>query len=123
MVDSSHGSLKDVLLHNGNIKPCIPIAYSVHLTETYDNMKIIIEAIQYSNTYQWNICGDPKVIGMLMGMQGGFTTSHMAMGLSCRATGDHYIKREWQKRTTFEPGMNSVQFKMISVPSCEVSKN
>ena len=31
-IDSSQRSLKAVLLHNGNEKPCIPIAHSVHLT-------------------------------------------------------------------------------------------
>jgi hypothetical protein len=45
---------------------------SLHSKETYDNMKILLEAIQY-NAHQWNICGDLKVSGMLMGMQGGFT--------------------------------------------------
>jgi hypothetical protein len=38
----------------------------------YDNMKLLLDANQY-NVHQWNICGDLKVIGMLMGMQGGFT--------------------------------------------------
>ncbi|KAL4131092.1 hypothetical protein QTP88_008441 [Uroleucon formosanum] len=71
-IDSSQRSLKAVLLHNGNLKPCIPIAHSVHLKESYDNMKILLDAIKY-NTYKWQICGDLKVIGMLMGMQGGFT--------------------------------------------------
>ncbi len=95
--------------HNGNIKPCIPIDHSVHLTETYDNMKILLETRQYS-TYQWNICGDLKVIDMLMGMQGGFTKYCCFLCLwDSRATGHHYIKREWQKRTKYEPGMNSVQ--------------
>ncbi len=108
-IDSSHLSLKSVLLHNGNIKPCIPIAHPVHQKETYDKMKILLEAIQYS-TYQWNICGDLKVIGMVMGMQGGFTKYCCFLCLwDSRATGYYYIKREWQKRTTYEPGMNSVQ--------------
>ncbi len=76
---------------------------------TYDNMKILLQAIQQS-TYHWNICGDLKFIGMLMDMQGGFTKycCFLCRWYS-RATGDHYIKREWQKRTAFEPGMNSVQ--------------
>ncbi len=56
------------------------------------------------------IYGDLKVIGMLMGMQGVFTKYCCLLCLwDSRATGDHYIKREWQNRTTYEPGMNSVQ--------------
>jgi ribosomal protein S11 len=57
-------------------KPSIAIAtaHSVHLQKTYNNMKILLEEIQY-NVHQWNICGDLKVTGMLMDMQGGFISS------------------------------------------------
>ena len=71
-IDSSKRSLKGVLLHNENKYPSIPIAHSVHLKESYDNMKLLLEAIKYSE-YQWSLCGDLKVIGLLMGMQAGFT--------------------------------------------------
>jgi hypothetical protein len=65
-IHSSQQSLKAVLLHNGNSKPPILIADSVHLKETYDSIKILLEVIQY-NAHQWNICGDLKVTGKLMG--------------------------------------------------------
>ena len=71
-IDSSQRSLNDVLLHNGNKYPSIPIAHSVHLKEPYDNMELLLEAIKYSE-YQWSLCGDLKVIGLLMGMQASFT--------------------------------------------------
>ena len=71
-MDSSKRSLKGVLLHNGNKYPSIPIAHSVHLKESYDNMELLLEAIKYSE-YQWSLGGDLKVIGLLMGMQAGFT--------------------------------------------------
>ena len=71
-IDSFVRSLKAVLLHNGNIKHSIPIAHSVHLNESYENIKIILEKIQY-NDHQWSICGDLKIIGILMGLQQGFT--------------------------------------------------
>ena len=63
-IDSSKRSLKGVLLHNGNKYPSIPIAHSVHLKESYDNMELLLEAIKYSE-YQWILCGDLKVIGLL----------------------------------------------------------
>jgi len=108
-IDSSQRSLKAVLLHNGNLKPCIPIAHSVHLTESYDNMKILLDAIKY-NTYKWQICGDLKVIGMLMGMQGGFTKYCCFLCMwDSRAIADHYIKQNWNQRIFYEPGTNSVQ--------------
>lgn len=55
----------------------IPIDYAVGLynKETYDNMKLLLKHIQYSNCY-WNICGDLKVIKLLLGMQVGYETKH-----------------------------------------------
>ena len=41
-IDSSKTSLKAVLLHNGNIKPSIPVGYSIVRKETYDTMKILL---------------------------------------------------------------------------------
>src|SRR5207244_12129083 len=62
-IDSSTRSLKAVLLHNGNFKPSIPIAHTVHLKETYDNMLVLLQAIKYE-THQWKMCGDLKVVGL-----------------------------------------------------------
>ena len=108
-IDSSKRSLKAVLLHKGNQKPCIPIAHSVHLSETHENMKILLEAINYK-THQWNICGDLKVIGMLMGMQMGFTKFCCFLCLwDSRAVTEHYVKRDWDQRNEYEPGRNSVE--------------
>ena len=68
----SQQSLKAVPLHNENSQPSTLIAHSVHLKQTHDEMKILLQAIQY-NVQEWGICGDLKMTGMLMGIQGGFT--------------------------------------------------
>jgi len=65
-------SLKAVLLHNGNICPSIPVGYAAHMKETYENMEMLLKHIQYSK-YNWNICGDLKVVALLLGMQLGYT--------------------------------------------------
>ena len=71
-IDSSERSFKGVLLHNGNKRPSIHIAHSGHLNkESYDNMELLLEAVKY-NQYQCSLCGDLKVIDLLMGMQAGF---------------------------------------------------
>ena len=89
-IDSSKCSLKAVLLHNGNLKPGIPIAHSVYLKETFVNLQEILEAIKY-RTYAWNICGDLKVIRLLMGLQQGFTKYCCFLCLwDSRATGEHF---------------------------------
>ena len=49
-IDSSKRSLKVVLLHNGNRFAPIPIAHSTKLKETYENLKIVLNKIKYSNT-------------------------------------------------------------------------
>ena len=71
-IDSSKRSLKGVLLHNGNEFGSVPIAHSVHLKETYDNMTLLLKLIKY-NDHNWIICGDLKIIGIILGLQGGYT--------------------------------------------------
>ena len=71
-IDSSKVSLKAVLLHNGNTLPSIPVGHSVHNKESCENMKILMEAINYDK-FKWQICGDLKVVALLLGLQQGFT--------------------------------------------------
>jgi hypothetical protein len=104
-IDSSQRKLK-VVLNNGNSKTSIAIAQSVQLKETF-NMKILVAKLQ-GNIHQWN-CGDLKVLGVLMGKQGGFTEFCCFCLWDSRSTAKHYIKRDWEPRKTYEPGKDSVQ--------------
>jgi hypothetical protein len=72
-IDSSKLSLKAVILHNGNEKPSIPLAFAAHMKESYDNMKFLLTMIKYEK-YSWYVCGDLKVITLLLGLQLGYTT-------------------------------------------------
>ena len=71
-IDSSKTTLKAVLLHNGNIKPSIPVGYSILKKETYDTMKILLDILEYPK-YNWKICSDLKVLSLLLGLQLGYT--------------------------------------------------
>jgi len=71
-VDFSKFCLKVVLLNNGYIHPLILIAHSVHMNETYENIGLLLKAVSYSKC-GWQICGDLKVIGFLLGWQSGYT--------------------------------------------------
>jgi len=51
-IDSSKLSLKALLLQNGNTLPSIPVGHSVHNNESYENLKILMEAINY-NKFNW----------------------------------------------------------------------
>lgn len=55
-IDSCKYSLKAVLIHNGNIKPYLPIGHVIQYEQ--DNLKI---------------CGNLKVVDMLLGKQGRYT--------------------------------------------------
>ena len=93
-IDSFKQSLKGVLLHNRNKYPSIPTAHSVHLKESFDNMELLLEAIKYRE-YQWSLCGDLKVIGLLMGMQAGFTKYCCFLCLwDSRAVSQHYKQKD-----------------------------
>ena len=105
---SSKRSLKGVL-HNENEYPSIPIAHSVHLKESYDNMELLLEAIKYCE-YQWSLCGDVKVIGLLMDMQAGFKKYSCFLCLwDSRAVSQHYKQKDWGSRSTFVPGEHSLK--------------
>jgi hypothetical protein len=54
--DSSKVSVKAVLLHNRNKFSFVPVAYAANLKESYENIKLLLENIQYEK-YNWNICG------------------------------------------------------------------
>ena len=48
-IDFSSRRLKAALLHIGNKMASVPFGHAVQLTESYKNMKILIDAIKYSN--------------------------------------------------------------------------
>ena len=91
-IDASKSSFKAVLLHNGNTKPSVPLAYAVNMKESYESMNILLEAIKYSK-YSWKICGDLKVISLLLGLQLGYT-KHMCFVCLWDSRDDinHYTK-------------------------------
>ena len=66
-IDSSKASLKAVLLHNGNEKPLIPVAHATGLNGTYEFMDFLLRLTKYKE-HTWNICGDLKVVPLLLGL-------------------------------------------------------
>jgi hypothetical protein len=78
------------------------------MKETYENMKILLEKIQYDK-YCWTICCDLKVIALLMGLQLCYTTfSCFLCEWDSRDKKDHYIQKGWPKRETFTLGQKNI---------------
>jgi hypothetical protein len=61
-------SLKVVLLHNENRFHTIPLANAANLNESYASMKLLLGKIKYDE-FKGKLCGDLKVVALLLGMQ------------------------------------------------------
>lgn len=70
-IDSSKTSLKVVLLSEGSKYASLPIGHSVRLNEKYVNLILILNLIKYED-HKWKVCGDLKIISMILGQQGGY---------------------------------------------------
>jgi hypothetical protein len=116
-IDGSSMSLKAVLLHIGNKKPSVPIAYGRDLKETYANMVLLLDKIEY-DSYQWAISGDFKIIGILLGLQSGFTKYGCFLcEWDSRDRSNHYKQKKWPKRCGLVPGKKNVKYSNLVDPS------
>ena len=97
-------SLKAVLLHNRCIHPSIPIAHTVYMKEIHKNMDLLLTAISYSR-YGWKICGVLHGVGLLLGIQSGYTKfcCFLCEGYS-QAEDKHYKMKDWPMQKNSVPG-------------------
>ncbi|GFW21037.1 uncharacterized protein TNCV_2702771 [Trichonephila clavipes] len=108
-IDSSKRSLKAVLLHNGNRYASVPVGHSVHLKECYGNLDFILNKLSYSDP-KWTICGDLKVISMLLGQQSGYTKFPCFLcEWDSRDRIQHYAKLTCPIRNALIPGVKHVE--------------
>ena len=115
-IDSSKRSLKCVLLHNRNVFASMLIGHSAQMKESYDSMKQVLEKLKYSE-HNWKICGDLKIVCMLLGQQGGYTKYPCFLCLwDSRAKGDHWVKQDWPKRTEFVVGEKNIKYEPLVKP-------
>jgi len=71
-IDSSKVSWKVVILHNGNRFHSVPLAHAANMKKSYESMKLLLEEIKYDE-FKWYLCGDLKVVALLLGLQLGYT--------------------------------------------------
>lgn len=103
-IDSSKRSLKCVLLHNGNLYGSVPIGHSVSLREEYEDIKKVIDLLQY-NMHQWIICVDLKMVCFLLGQQRGYTKYPCFLCMwDSRARDKHWVQSNWPPRSELRPG-------------------
>lgn len=107
-IDSSKMSLKAVLLHIGNELPSVPLAHATNMKETYESMKLLLDKIKYDE-HKWKLCGDLKVIALLLGLQLGYTKYCCFLcEWDSRDRKNHYIQKDWTERQQLIPGQKNV---------------
>lgn len=72
-------SLEAVLLRNGNVKPSTPVAHLVAKEKSYESMSLLLKAINFNKSC-WQVCGDLKVTGLLLGLRRDIAGSFCACG-------------------------------------------
>ncbi|GFU53717.1 uncharacterized protein TNCV_5048191 [Trichonephila clavipes] len=79
--------------HNGTRYASVPVGNSVHLKECYENLEFILNKLSYSD-HKLTICGDFKVISMLLGQQSGYTKFPCFLcEWDSRVRKQHYVKQ------------------------------
>jgi len=107
-IDSSKRSLMTVSLHNSNVLASIPLAHSTKLSESYETLKLALENIKY-HEHEWQIYGDLKVIGLLLGLQRGYTKCPCFLcEWDSRARDKHWETVHWPEREQLQAGSENV---------------
>ena len=107
-IDSSKRSLKALLLHNGKTFASIPLAHSIHMQESYENMEILLTKLKYHD-HAWKVCVDIKVLNMLQGQQSGYTKFPCFLcEWDSRYKKNHWVKREWPTRVSRTLGQKNI---------------
>lgn len=76
------------------------------MKETYKNIQLLLKHIQYSR-YSWNICGNLKVVAILLGLQ---LVVFFASGTA------HYVMKDWPLHRKLVPGQKNVVHDLLVDP-------
>ena len=78
------------------------------MKECYESMKLRLEKFKYDE-FKWKLCGDLKVVALLLGMQLGYTKYCCYLcEWDSRDKKNHYVNILWPKRTSLTPGEKNV---------------
>ena len=78
-------------------------------------MRTLLNCIDYDK-FKWKLCGYLKVLGLLLGTQGGYTSYCCFLcEWDIRDNKHHYVRKDWPQLHTFTPGKINI--------SCETFVN
>ena len=96
-------------MHNGNDFGSIPRGHSTTLKEKYSDVKFVSEKIG-DYKHNWIICVDLKMVGFLLGLQGGYAKFSSFICLwDSQAREQHWRQKEWPVREQMVPGEKNIQ--------------
>jgi len=84
------------------------------MKKTYENLKQLLNKLEY-NKYGWHICGDLKVVSLLMGLQLGYTNYCCFLcEWGSQAKILYYLKRDWPQRKSLKVSEKNVQYPALA---------
>lgn len=74
-IDSSNRSLRAGPLNYGSKFSSIPVGHSVEVKESHKSIERLLSVLNYQE-HKWLICGDLKVVRLILELQGGTQSIH-----------------------------------------------
>ena len=85
--------------------------------ERNNSTDLLLSAANYQE-YKWLICGDLKVVGLVLGLQVGYTRYPCFLYLwDIWADGQHYVRQERLLRQRLKPGLHNIQSHHLVEPN------
>jgi len=90
------------------IIPSFPLAHEVNVKESYESVMLLLGKIKYDE-FKWNLCGNLKVVALLLGMQLEYTKYCCVLcKWDSRDKTNHCVNKLWPKRTSLTPGEKNI---------------
>lgn len=95
-LDGSISSFKAVLIKKADAK-CVPLALAKAEKETYSLLDNVLSLIKYEE-YNWQVCGDFKIIALISGLQLGYTQYGCFLCQWRSRSKEQYSTLQWPER-------------------------
>ena len=95
----------------------LPLAHSTVLKEEYCNIEKVLNKIKYSE-HEWLICGDLKILSMILAQQSGFTKypCYLCM-FDSRDRAKQNNTKVWPAMPLLTPGSSNVSWNKLELVS------
>ena len=110
-MDASAQSFKAILIEKASLY-VVPLGYTTVTRETYTLIREVLILISYSD-FCWEVCADFKIIGILMGLQGGYVRHGCFLCQWNSRDINQFAVTSWPLRTSYVVGYQNVQHEAL----------